>query len=208
MKMVIADKNYSTWSLRAWLCAKQSGIAFEEVLIRLNTAQTKSEIFKYSPSGKLPCLIDGDTLVWDSLAICEYFAEKKPSLWPKDRKDRGEARSIAAEIHSGFLSMRQDMPMKISSSRPYNVRSPDAESNISRIIAILESCLARFSQKGPFLFGDFTIVDAMFAPVVWRFLTYDVKTPEATQAWIETMLALPAMQEWKEGALLEAGEED
>ena len=203
LKLVIGDRNYSTWSLRPWLAIKQAGLPFEEIMIPLRDSQTKTEILKYSPSGKIPCLIDGQTVVWDSLAICEYLAEKSPSLWPGDRKARAEARSIAAEMHSGFPALRQGMPMDILASKPYDERSAEVTADIARIVAIWEGCRARYAKTGPFLFGSFSIADAMFAPVVWRFLTYVVDLPPASKAWVETMTALPAMQEWRAGAQAE-----
>ncbi|MFZ4535190.1 glutathione S-transferase family protein [Propionivibrio sp.] len=203
LKLVIGDRNYSSWSMRAWLAVKQTGLPFEEVNIRMRGAGTKVEIFKYSPSGKVPCLIDGETIVWDSLAICEYLAEKSPSLWPSDRKSRAEARSICAEMHSGFGALRLNMPMEISASKPFDGRSAEVDADIARIVAIWENCRAHFAQGGPFLFGSFSIADVMYAPVVWRFLTYAVDLPPASRAWVETMCALPAMQEWRAGALAE-----
>lgn len=203
LKIIIGDRNYSSWSLRPWLALKQSGLPFEEVLIRLRESNTRTEIFKYSPSGKIPCLIDGETVVWDSLAICEYIAEKSPGMWPADSKSRAEARSIAAEMHSGFGALRHSMPMEIHASKPFDGRSAEVEADIARIVAIWESCRQRFAAGGPFLFGRFTVVDAMFAPVVWRFLTYAVELPPASRAWVETMCALPAMQEWQAAALAE-----
>ena len=203
LKLVIGDRNYSTWSLRPWLAIKQAGLPFEEIMIPLRDSQTKTEILKYSPSGKIPCLIDGQTVVWDSLAICEYLAEKSPSLWPGDRKARAEARSIAAEMHSGFPALRQGMPMDILASKPFDERSAEVMADIARIVAIWEACRARYAKTGPFLFGSLSIADAMFAPVVWRFLTYVVDLPPASKAWVETMTALPAMQEWRAGAQAE-----
>jgi len=206
LKLVIGDRNYSSWSLRPWLAIKQAGLPFEEIIIRLRDSGTKVEILKYSPSGKVPCLIDGDTTVWDSLAICEYLAEIAPSLWPSDRATRAEARSISAEMHSGFGGFRHSMPMEIHASKPYDGRTAEGAADIVRIIAIWENCLSRFAQRGPFLFGSFSIADAMFAPVVWRFLTYAVELPPASRTWVETMCELPAMQEWRAGALVEKGE--
>ena len=206
LKLVIGDRNYSSWSLRPWLAIKQAGLPFEEIIIRLRDSGTKVEILKYSPSGKVPCLIDGDITVWDSLAICEYLAEIAPSLWPSDRATRAEARSISAEMHSGFGGFRHSMPMEIHASKPYDGRTAEGAADIVRIIAIWENCLSRFAQRGPFLFGSFSIADAMFAPVVWRFLTYAVELPPASRTWVETMCELPAMQEWRAGALVEKGE--
>ena len=206
LKLVIGDRNYSSWSLRPWLAIKQAGLPFEEVFIRLRNSGTRAEIYKYSPSGKIPCLIDEETVVWDSLAICEYLAEKSPSLWPSDRKSRAEARAISAEMHSGFGALRQSMPMEIHASKPYDDRTAEVGADIARIVSIWESCRSRFAKSGPFLFGTFTVADAMFAPVVWRFLTYAVELPPASRAWVETMCALPAMQEWRKGALAEKGQ--
>jgi glutathione S-transferase len=206
LKLVIGDRNYSSWSLRPWLAIKQAGLPFTEIPIRLRDTGTKIEILKYSPSGKVPCLIDGETAVWDSLAICEYLAETAPSLWPAERAARAEARAISAEMHSGFGGFRQSMPMEIHASKPYDGRTAEAAADIVRIIAIWESCRQRFAKDGPFLFGAFSIADAMFAPVVWRFLTYAVELPAASHAWVESMCALPAMQEWRAGALAEKGE--
>ena len=203
LKLVIGDRNYSSWSLRPWLVLKQSGLPFEEISIRLRERNTRTEIFKHSPSGKIPCLVDGGTVVWDSLAICEYIAEKAPSMWPTDSRSRAEARSISAEMHSGFVALRHVLPMDIAASKPFVARTADVDGDIGRIIEIWEGCRSRFVDAGPFLFGRFTIADAMFAPVVWRFLTYEIELPAASRKWVEAMLALPAMQEWHAAALAE-----
>lgn len=203
IKLVIGNRNYSSWSLRPWLALKQSGLPFEEGVIRLREVGTRAEIFKYSPSGKVPCLIDGETIVWESLAICEYLAEAVPSLWPADRRQRAEARSISAEMHSGFGALRQSLPMEIDASKPYVEQRAEVRADIARIVAIWQSCRERFAAGGPFLFGEFSIADAMFAPVVWRFITYAVELPAESRAWVEAMVALPAMQEWRANALEE-----
>lgn len=203
LKLVIGDRNYSSWSLRPWLAAKQAGVPFEEIFIRLREPKTRVEIMKLSPSGKIPCLIDGEAVAWDSLSICEYLAEKFPVLWPAEKKARAEARSISAEMHSGFAALRQNMPMDIHASKPFDGRSAEVTADIARIVAIWEGCRSRFGHGGPFLFGHFSIADAMFAPVVWRFLTYAVELPQASRAWVKAMCALPAMQEWKAAALAE-----
>jgi glutathione S-transferase len=203
LKLVVGDRNYSSWSLRPWLVLKQSGLPFEEISIRLRERNTRTEIFKHSPSGKIPCLVDGGTVVWDSLAICEYIAEKAPSMWPTDSRSRAEARSISAEMHSGFVALRHVLPMDIAASKPFVARTADVDGDIARIIEIWEGCRSRFVDAGPFLFGRFTIADAMFAPVVWRFLTYEIELPAASRKWVEAMLALPAMQEWHAAALAE-----
>ena len=203
LKLVIGNRNYSSWSLRPWLALKQAGLPFEEIAIRLEESGAKAEIFKYSPSGKVPCLIDGKTVVWDSLAICEYLAEQVPSLWPADVAARAEARSISAEMHAGFGALRRSMPIEIHASKPHVVRSPEVLTDIARIVAIWEGCRARFAAQGPFLFGQFTVADAMFAPVVWRFKTSAVELPPAACEWVKMMCELPAMQDWQAGALAE-----
>ena len=207
MKLVIGDHNYSSWSLRPWLALKQAGVSFTEIGVRLHSPETKREILKHSPSGKVPCLIDGETVVWDSLAICEYVAEQVPALWPADRARRAEARAVSAEMHSGFMALRKGMPMDVRGSRPDLPRDAEIDADIARIIAIWEDCRARFAADGPFLFGAFSIADAMYAPVVWRFNTYGVALPPAAAAWAEQMRALPAMQEWRAAALAEPARE-
>ena len=203
LKLVIGDHNYSSWSLRPWLTLKQVGLPFEEISVRLRQATTKTDILKYSPSAKVPCLIDGETLVWESLAICEYLAEIAPTLWPSERKARAEARAIASEMHAGFPSLRQEMPLDVRTSLPRPQLSPEAKADVARVIAIWEDCRRRYGSKGPFLFGHFTNADAMYAPVVFRFQTYRIELPEASRRWSDTMLALPAMQEWRQVATAE-----
>ncbi|MFT3962290.1 glutathione S-transferase family protein [Propionivibrio sp.] len=204
MKLVIGDRNYSSWSLRPWLALKQSGLPFEEIQIPLRQTTTKAEILNYSPSGKVPCLIDGETVVWESLSICEYLAEKAHTLWPSERKARAEARSIACEMHSGFAALRQGMPLDVRASQPFLQPSVDVKADVARIVAIWEDCRQHYGHKGPFLFGHFTNADAMYAPIVFRFLTYHVELPEASRKWVETMAALPAMQEWRQASIDEA----
>jgi glutathione S-transferase len=204
LKLVVGDRNFSSWSLRPWLAAKQAGLPFDEVSVRLHAAGSKENILKHSPSGKVPCLLDGSSVVWDSLAICETLAELAPTLWPADRSARAEARSVSAEMHSGFTALRQNMPMDIRAEKPGQGRTPEVEADIARIVAIWESCRSRHAAGGPFLFGSFSIADAMYAPVVWRFKTYAVALPSASQVWAEAMLALPAMREWQAAALAEA----
>lgn len=204
LKLVIGDHNRSSWSLRAWLILKQTGLPFEEIRIHLSGVGAKAEILKYAPSGNVPCLIDGETVVWDSLAIGEYLAEISPALWPSERRIRAEARAVSAEMHLGFGALRRDMPMNIRASNPYDIRAAEVETDIARVVAIWEGCRSRFSHLGPFLFGQFSIADAMFSPVVWRFLTYAVDVPQKSREWMNTMCYLPAMQEWRAGALAEA----
>jgi glutathione S-transferase len=208
LKLIIGDHNYSSWSLRPWLAAKQSGLPFEEISIPLRQTTTKAEILKYSPSGKIPCLIDGETVVWESLSICEYLAEKAPALWPSESKARAEARSIASEMHSGFAALRQGMPLDVLASQPFLQQSMEIKADVARIVSMWEDCLQRYKQKEPFLFGQFTNADAMYAPIVFRFLTYHVELPEASRHYVTAMAALPAMQEWRQACIAEAGAAD
>lgn len=202
-KLVIGDKNLSSWSLRPWLALRVAGLPFAELSIRLGQPESKAGILRYSPSGKVPCLIEGDLLIWDSLAICEYAAELAPELWPADAAARAEARAVSAEMHSGFTALRQNMPMNVCAEKPGVGRTPETEADIERIVALWESCRARHRAAGPFLFGTFSIADAMYAPVVWRFNTYAVAVPAAARAWMDAMKALPAMQEWRAAAAVE-----
>ncbi len=209
LQLVIGNKNFSSWSLRPWLLLKQAGLPFREIPVRLRQADTKAQILAHSPSGKVPALIDGDLTVWDSLAICEYLAEKASlnhvDLWPADPKARAEARSVSAEMHSGFAALRQHMSMEVAASRPGEVQTPEVLADIARIAALWTSCRERFAAAGPFLFGDFSVADAMYAPVAFRFHTYGVELPPLAAAYRDTLLALPAMQEWAAGARAEVG---
>jgi len=204
LTLVIGTKRYSSWSLRPWLALKVAGIPFQEVEIALRQPETKAEILKHSPSGKVPLLKDEGLAVWDSLAICEYLAERHPALWPAQPQARAVARSVAAEMHSGFMPLRRDCPMDVLADAPMAEIPDEVRTELIRLDSMWSDCRARFGVGGPFLFGAFSIADAMFAPVVWRFLTHAVELPAASQAWVESMLALPAMREWQAGALAEA----
>ncbi len=190
MLLVIGNKNYSSWSLRPCIAMKVLGLAFEEKMIPLYAGQSQPEILKYNKAGKVPCLIDGQETVWDSLAILEYLAEAHPQLWPADRAERARARSISAEMHSGFPNLRNHMSMNVRKRYPGKGRTPDVEKEIQRIFDIFGTF------RKPFLFGAFTAADAMYAPVILRFRTYGVELPAACRAYLEAMLALPAMREW------------
>jgi glutathione S-transferase len=194
--LVIGNKNYSSWSLRPWLLMKVAGIAFSEVRIPLYGPGAKREVLRYSPSGKVPCLVDGDTRVWDSLAIGEYLAEMHVGLWPEAPEARALARSISAEMHSGFPNLREHMSMNCRKRYPGKGRTPAALEEVDRIFSIWIECRERFGGNGDFLFGQFSIADAMYAPVVLRFRTYEVELPPACSAYAGAVLALPAMQEW------------
>ncbi len=202
LNLVIGNKNYSSWSLRPWLALRHAGLEFDEILIPLDETGTRSEIMKHSGSGRLPALKDGDLTVWDSLAICEYAAELRPEagLWPDARDARAVARSIACEMHSGFAALRQHMPMNIRSKFPDEGRKPGVKEDIDRIAALWRQCRSRYGADGPFLFGRFTIADAMYAPVVTRFRTYGVALGEVEQAYADAVWGLDAMKEWAKAA--------
>jgi glutathione S-transferase len=206
LKLVIGNKNYSSWSMRPWLALRASGIPFEEVFIPLYTGQTdKDRILRFTRSGKVPALIDGDLTIWDSLAIIEYLAERFPEakLWPQDRAARAHARSISAEMHSGFMPLRNECGMNLHRPIGSIALSEDARVNIARVEEIWSDCRERYGKQGPFLFGAFTGADAMYAPVVHRFRTYGIKVGPLVQAYMETMMALPAFKEWTEAGLAE-----
>ena len=197
LKLVIGSKNYSTWSMRPWVVMKAFHIPFEEILILLDQPDTGSRIAEFSSAGRVPVLIDGDTTIWDSLAICEYLAEQFPGrhLWPAEPTSRALARSICAEMHSGFTGLRSAMWMNIRARFPGKGRTTEAQADIGRISEIWEDCLAR---SGPhrFLFGDFSIADAFYAPVVMRFVTYGVTLAPALEAYAARVAAYPAVSEW------------
>lgn len=196
----LGSKNISSWSLRAWLMLLQTGADFDAVFIPLDQADTKEKIDKVSPSGKVPALKHGDMIIWDSLAIGEYLAETFPHvyLWPKDSKMRAHARSISCEMHSGFHSLRKHLPFN-AQDRFANYAIPqETLPEIARIIQIWMDCRQRYASEGPLLFGKFTIADAMFAPVVNRFVTYNVAIPEVIQAYVDTIMTLPEMKMWSQ----------
>ena len=207
LKLVIGNKNYSSWSMRPWVALRGSGIAFEEIFIPLYTDNKadKDRILSFSPAGKVPTLIDGDVTVWDSLAILEYLAERFPNkkLWPEDRAERAHARAISAEMHSGFLPLRGECGMNLHRPIGAIALSADARANVARIEEIWLDCRERYGRRGPFLFGAFTAADAMFAPVVHRFRTYAIEVAPQARAYMETMMALPAFAEWTRDGLAE-----
>ncbi len=200
--LIMGNKNYSSWSLRAWLVLKQLAIPFEEVVIPLYQEESRNILLHYSPSGKVPVLKHGGYTIWDSLAICEYLSEIFPDrrLWPADLHARTYARSISAEMHSGFQNLRQNMPMNCRLSRPGYGRIPDVDRDIERIVAIWTECRRRFGSKGDFLFGTFGIADAMYAPVASRFKTYGVTFNGVVQGYVNTIMDLPSMKEWYDSA--------
>ncbi len=207
--LVIANKNYSSWSLRAWLALRAAGIAFEEKRLNLDTPEFAPQLKGLTPAGKVPCLIDEGFSVWDSLAICEYAAERHPEagLWPTDPRARARARSLAAQMHSGFGDLRRLMPMNIEAHLP-GIDLTEARQDIAQVLALWRDTRAEFGQggpfpAGPFLFGKFSIADAFYAPVVSRFTTYCVAADGAARDYMDAVLALPAMQDWMREARAE-----
>lgn len=206
MKLLIGDKNYSSWSMRPWLLLKHFGIPFEEVLIHLREPGTMAAILAHAPRGpgKVPCLIGDDgRITWDSLAIAETLAERFPqhALWPRDAAARNHARSVSAEMHSGFGELRSAMWMNIRASFPGKNATPGALADIARIDALWRDCLDTYG--GPFLFGDFSIADAMYAPVVMRFNTWQPALSEAASGYVRRVTALPPVQAWIDDSLRE-----
>jgi len=203
MKLIIGNKNYSSWSFRPWIAMKVAGVAFEERVISLDDPNFKQAISPVSQNGKVPAIDDDGVHVWESLAILEYLAEKFPraGLWPADAGARAHARAIAAEMHGGFVALRNECPMNFW--RPVKRRdlSADARANAARIDAMWAECLERYG--GPFLFGAFGAVDAMYAPVVSRFHTYAVEVGARSRGYMDAVMALPAWREWREAALKE-----
>jgi glutathione S-transferase len=198
VKLVIGNKNYSSWSLRPWLLLRQTGIAFEEVKLSFNSPTFKRDALSFGPSGKVPVLVDGDVTVWDSLAIAEYVAEKFPDkqLWPRDAKQRAEARAICAEMHSGFPALRNYMAMNVTAKLAGLGWNIEVQNEIDRVSAIWSGLRARHRDAGPFLFGRFSVADAYYAPVITRFNTYQPVLSESLVEYMQTMLTQPAMKEW------------
>jgi glutathione S-transferase len=205
LKLVIGNKNYSSWSLRPWLALKQANIDFEEIRIPLYQPDSVAQIRRYSPAGKVPVLLHGAVTVWDSLAIGEYLAECFPERqwFPSERSTRAVARSVCAEMHSGFQALRTHMPMNCRASFPGHGHTPEVEQDIERILTLWQDCRQQHGGDGSFLFGPFTLADAMFAPVVLRFKTYAVALGKVGQEYMEAILALPALQDWLAAAATE-----
>ncbi len=203
-QLVIANKNYSSWSMRPWVALRAFEIPFQEICVHLDREDTAGNIARHSPSGRVPVLKAGKISVWDSLAICEFAAEQFPekNLWPQNVQARAIARSICAEMHSGFNGLRSSMWMNIRARFPGKGRTSQAQADIGRICELWEECLSQFGHHH-FLFGDFSIADAYFAPVAMRFITYDVALAPALQAYVERVTAHPAVAEWIAGALSE-----
>jgi glutathione S-transferase len=205
-KLIIGNKNTSSWSLRPWLAMRRAGIAFEEVDIDLRAPDAKAQILEYSPSGKVPALLmGGGRVVWDSLAIMELLAEANPALWPRAAAARALARSVSAEMHSGFQALRADCPMDFLGRRPKGRLRKPVAADVRRIVAIWQDCRTAHGSGGPFLLGRFSAADAMYAPVASRFRTYlpdlaPYGDDGTAQAYVDAVLALPEIAEWESGA--------
>jgi len=210
-RLVIGDKRWSSWSLRAWLAMRQAGLPFREIAVGLRRPDTRAQALRHSPAGRVPVLLVGEEAVWDSLAIIEYLAEAHPQagLWPADRMARARARSVAAEMHAGFAPLREHCSMDLLERRPMAGLPEAVAADVRRIIASWRDCRRRYGSPGPFLFGAFTAADAMYAPVATRFRTYlpdlaPYGDDGTAKAYAEALLALPAMAEWEAGARAEA----
>lgn len=203
--LIIGNKNYSSWSLRPWLAMKVAGIEFTEKMILLFDDDWKDNIAAVSPNKCVPVLQDGDLTVWETLAIMEYLAERHPDLglWPADAKARAVARSISNEMHAGFSGLRGNMPMNIRRLTPGQGMGEGVAEDIARICEIWNDCRARFGGGGDFLFGDFCIADAMFAPVVCRLTNFAVELDDVSSQYRDSIQALPAMIEWSDAGRAE-----
>ncbi len=205
-KLVIGNKNTSSWSLRPWLAMRRAGIPFEEVDIDLRASDAKAQILEYSPSGKVPALlVGGGRVIWDSLAIMETLAETNPMLWPRASAARAHARSVAAEMHAGFQALREHCPMHFLGRKPKTRLPKPVAADVRRIVAIWQDCRTQYGSAGPFLFGRFSAADAMYAPVASRFRTY---LPDlaphgddgTAQDYVDAIFAMPEIAEWESGA--------
>jgi glutathione S-transferase len=210
-RLVIGNKNGSSWSLRPWLALRHAGIPFDEIAIDLRAPDAKAQILRHSPSGKVPALIADGQTIWDSLAILEFLAETHPAaaLWPTAAAARARARSVAAEMHAGFQALRDHCPMDFLGRKPKATLPEPVAADVRRVVALWRDCRQAHAEGGPFLFGRFSVADAMYAPVASRFRTY---LPDLTahgddgtaRAYVETLFALPAMAAWEAGARAEA----
>ncbi len=206
LTLVIGNKNYSSWSLRPWIAMTVAGIPFEEKLVPLHMSDTKAAILKYSPAGKVPVLVDEEMTIWESLAILDHLAERFPAakLWPAEPKARAHARAVSAEMHAGFAPLRNHCPMNMRRPPAKRDLPADVVANVRRIDDIWRDCRSRFGQGGPFLFGTFGAADAMYAPVVSRFVTYEMDVSPASRDYIAAVTALPAWTQWRDAGVKES----
>ncbi len=200
LHLIVANRNYSSWSLRPWLLLRKLGVEFEETTVLLQTEVFKRQVVQFSPAGKVPVLLDGELAIWDSLAIMEYLAEAYPQAWPEDKAVRAMARSVSAEMHSGFMELRGRMPMNCRAEGRVIQHDEALDKDIERIQAIWTECRLRYGQSGPWLFGHFTIADAMFAPVVFRFNTYGIECQGLAGEYLQRVLQDVDLQAWLHAA--------
>jgi glutathione S-transferase len=203
MKLYIGNKNYSSWSLRGWLLVKLSGEPFEEVNVPLVGRTPNPANLAFSPSGLVPCLHEGEVIVWDTMAIAGHLAERHADMWPADPRARAWARSISAEMHAGFSTLRSQMTMCIRERVDVRPWSEALAADIARVIRIFDESRRRFGAGGAFLCGRFSIADCFYAPVAFRFRTYDVRTEGTARAYVEALLGHPFVREWEQAALAE-----
>ena len=201
--LIIGNKNYSSWSLRGWLMLKHANVDFDELRIPLFVTGAKELMLANSPSALVPVYREGELLVWDTMAIGEYLYETHPELWPVERAARARARSVSAEMHSGFVNLRKSMPMNIRATGRKVASTPDLEADIARIKTIWRELRKQYASAGPWLFGQYSIADAMFAPVVYRFLTYGVSEAGAVDEYLLTVSTDPLIQPWVKDSALE-----
>ena len=200
LTLVIGNKNYSTWSLRAWLFMKHAGVEFQEILVPLDNPETREQLERYGPSGRVPVLRQGTLCVWDSLAICEYIAELSGRGWPQAREARAVARSVSAEMHSGFPTLRSLWPMNARARNRRTAVTAALAADVERIDEIWNDCRSRFGSGGPWLFGDYSVADAMYAPAVLRFNTYGAHISQTARWYMASVLEDAALQEWLQAA--------
>lgn len=202
MKLVIGNRRYSSWSMRPWVLMRTAGIPFEEVFIAIRRPDTLKKIRRFSPAGRVPVLQDGAVTVWESLAICQYLSEKFPRkhLWPANTAARAAAQSVSHEMHAGFQELRKNLPSNfVVRYRQFTIPEA-ARPDIARVIELITDCRKKWGKGGPFLFGKYSIADAMYTPVVFRFLAYGVPVPRAVRDYMRTIEALPACREWTRAA--------
>lgn len=200
--LIIGNKNNSTWSLRGYLALKHAGVEFDEILVALRPYLDREKLDELTPAGKVPTVKHGDNYIWDSLAICEYFADLYPEkkFWPEDINVRAHARCVTSEMHSGFSALRNAMPMAIHSTFECPEISGELQSDIERIIDIWSECLDKYSSNGPYLFGQYSIADMMFSPVVFRFRSYQVDLPQRLVEYCDAVINHPDVKAWVDDA--------
>lgn len=204
LELYLGNKNYSSWSLRAWLLLRHLEIDFKEHMVSVAARDYNPELRRIAGNARVPCLHQDGFQIWESLAIAEYLAERHPEMWPADEHARARARSISAEMHAGFAHLRRAMPFNLKHRVKGKAAAPEVQREIDRVVEIWTEARTRFAHdEGPYLFGRFSVADAMFAPVACRFHTYNVKLAPAAQAWCNTILAHPAMKEWYAAAARE-----